>query len=147
MCQRSFYQKYRLVIISMGCSGILAVIWWVLKVLLMNDDSSFDATMGRDELTIAVRVACNAGSYLHLVLLCVGDDCSDPVHDVLGVEKGDEKRIEESPAFMYYEQRTKLGCLSTLPGPQLLPSQAAVEQHHPIHVIANSGGGCIPRGP
>lgn len=38
----------------MGYSGILAVIWWVLKVLLMNDDSSFDATMGRDELTIAV---------------------------------------------------------------------------------------------
>lgn len=113
----------------------------------MNDDASFDATMGRDELTIAVRVACNAGSYLHLVLLCVGDNCSDPVHDVLGVEKGNEKRIEKSPAFMYYQQRTKLGCLSTVPGPQLLPSQAAVEQHHPIHAIANSGGGSIPRGP
>lgn len=86
---------------SMGCSGLLAVIWWVLKVLLMNDDSSFDATMGRDELTIAVRVACNAGSYLLLVLLFVGDNCSDAVHDVLGVEKGNEKRMEESPAFMY----------------------------------------------
>lgn len=67
----------------------------------MNDDSSFDATMGRDELTIVVRVACNAGSHLHLVLLCVGDNCSDAVHDVLGVEKGNEKRMEESPAFMY----------------------------------------------
>lgn len=73
---------------SMGCSDILAVIWWVPRILLMKDDSSFDATMGRDESTIAVRVACNAGSYLHLVRLSVGDNCSDPVHDVLGVEKG-----------------------------------------------------------
>lgn len=131
----------------MGCSGILAAIWWVLKVLLMKDDSSFDATMGRDKLTIAVGVTCSAGSYLYLVLLCVGDNCSGAVYDVLGVEKGNEKRMEESPAFMYYQQRTKLGCLSTVPGPQRLPLQAAVEQHHPIHVIANSGGGCIPRGP
>lgn len=131
----------------MGCSGILAVIWWVPRILLMNDDSSFDATMGRDELTIAVGVTCSAGSYLHLVLLCVGDNCSGAVHDVLGVEKGNEKRMEESPAFMYYQQRTKLGCLSTLPGPQRLPLQAAVEQHHPIHAIANSGGRFIPRGP
>lgn len=131
----------------MGCSDILAVIWWVLRILLMNDNSSFDATMGRNESTIAVGVTCSAGSYLHLVLLCVGDNCSDAVHDVLGVEKGNEKRMEESPAFMYYQQRTKLGCLSTVPGPQRLPSQAAVEQHHPIHVIANSDGGCIPRGP
>lgn len=113
----------------------------------MSDDSSFDATMGRDELTIAVGVTCSAGSYLHLMLLCIGDNCSGAVHDVLGVEKGNEKRMEESPAFMYYQQRTKLGCLSTLPGSQRLLSQAAVEQHHPIHVIANSGGGCVPRGP
>lgn len=83
----------------MRFSGLLAVIWWVPRILLMNDDSSFDATMGRDELTIAVRVACNAGSYLHLVLLCVGDNCSDAVHD-LSVEKGNGKRMEESPAFM-----------------------------------------------
>lgn len=88
-------------IMSMGCSGILAVIWWVPRILLMNDDSSFDATMGRDELTIAVGVTWSAGSYLHLVLLFVGDNCSDAVHDVLGVEKGNEKRMEESPAFMY----------------------------------------------
>lgn len=123
------------------------MLWLVLRVLLMNDDSSFDATMGRDGLTIAVGVTWSAGSYLHLVLLCFGDNCSDAVHD-LGVEKGNEKRIEESPAFMYYQQRTKLGCLSTVPGPQcLLPSQVAVEQHHPIHVIANSDGGCILRRP
>lgn len=113
----------------------------------MNDDSSFDATMGRDELTIAVGVTWSAGSYLHLMLLCVGNNCRDAVRDVLGVEKRNEKRIEESPAFMYYQQRTKLGCLSTVPCPQRLPSQAAVEQHHPIHVIANSDGGYIPRGP
>lgn len=87
---------------SMGCSGILAVIWLVLRVLLMNDDASFDATMGRDELTIAVGVTCSAGSYLHLMLLCVGDNCSDAVHD-LSVEKGNGKRMEESPAFMYYQ--------------------------------------------
>lgn len=83
----------------MGCSGILAAIWWVLKVLLMKDDSSFDATMGRDELTIAIGVTWSAGSYLHLMLLCVGDNCSDAVHD-LGVEKGNGKRMEESSAFM-----------------------------------------------
>lgn len=130
----------------MGRSGILAVIWWVPSILLMNDDSSFDATMGRDELTITVGVKCSAGSYLPLVLLCVGENCSDAVHD-LSVEKGNGKWMEESPAFMYYQQRTKLGCLSTVPGPQRLPSQAAVEQHHPIHVIANSGGRFIPRGP
>lgn len=73
----------------------------------MNDDSSFDATMGRDELTILVGVKCSAGSYLHLELLCVGNNCSDAVHDVLGVEKGNEKRIEESPAFMYYQTAHK----------------------------------------
>lgn len=67
----------------------------------MSDDSSFDATMGRDELTIAVGVTCSAGSYLHLMLLCIGDNCSGAVHDVLGVEKGNEKGMEESPAFMY----------------------------------------------
>lgn len=72
----------------MGCSGILAVIWWVLRVLLMNEDASFDATMRRDGLTITVGVTWSAGSYLHLVLLCVGHNCSDAVHDVLGVEKG-----------------------------------------------------------
>lgn len=55
--------------------------------------------------------------------------------------------MEESLAFMYYQQRTKLGCLSTLPGPQRLPLQAAVEQHHPIHAIANSDVRYIPRGP
>lgn len=86
-------------IMSMGCSGILTVTWWVPSILLMNDDSSFDATMGRDELTIAVGVKCSAGSYLHLVLLCFGDNCSDAVQD-LGVEKGNGKRMEESPAFM-----------------------------------------------